>query len=57
VKNFWDRADLRLYLSSFRIGDRYEALLKLLAGRKRTALILNADDYKGPDDRAESLRN
>lgn len=47
---------MRLYLSSFRIGARPDALLKLLAGRQRTALILNADDYKGVEDRAASLQ-
>jgi dipeptidase E len=47
---------MRLYLSSFRIGNRPDELLKLLAGHRRTALILNADDYKGDVDRAASLR-
>lgn len=47
---------MRLYLSSFRIGNKPEELLKLLTGRVRTALILNADDYKGPEDRAVSLQ-
>jgi dipeptidase E len=46
---------MRLYLSSFRIGNRPQALLALLGGRTRTALILNADDYKQPADRAASL--
>jgi dipeptidase E len=47
---------MRLYLSSFRIGNRPDELLKLLGGRRRTALILNADDYKGIEDRAASLQ-
>lgn len=47
---------MRLYLSSFRIGARSDELLRLLAGRKRTALILNADDYKDAVDRAMSLQ-
>jgi dipeptidase E len=47
---------MRLYLSSFRIGNRPDELLKLLAGRRRTALILNADDYKGDEERAASLQ-
>jgi len=47
---------MRLYLSSFRIGNRPEELLKLLpTGRRRTALILNADDYKTIADRDTSL--
>lgn len=47
---------MRLYLSSFRIGNRPDELLKLLAGRWRTALILNADDYKDAENRAASLQ-
>jgi len=46
---------MRLYLSSFRIGNRPEELLRLLAGPKQTALIVNADDYKSAEDRAASL--
>jgi dipeptidase E len=46
---------MRLYLSSFRIGNQPKALLALLEGRTRTALILNADDYKEPADRSASL--
>jgi dipeptidase E len=45
---------VRLYLSSFRVGNRPEELLHLLSGGRRTALILNADDYKSPQDRAVS---
>ncbi|WP_198152743.1 hypothetical protein [Pseudofrankia sp. DC12] len=48
-------AAVRLYLSSFRIGNRPDELLRLLRGRTRTALIGNADDYKSPEDRAASL--
>jgi dipeptidase E len=47
---------VRLYLSSFRIGNRPDELRRLLRGRKRTALILNADDYKPDEVRAASLR-
>jgi hypothetical protein len=46
---------MRLYLSSFRIGSRPDELLALLRGGRRAALILNADDYKTPEDRAASL--
>ena len=46
---------MRLYLSSFRIGNRPDELLRLLRGRKSTALILNADDYKNEEDREASL--
>lgn len=47
---------MRLYLSSFRIGNRPGELLKLLGERRRTALILNADDYKEVEERAASLQ-
>ncbi|MFD6880242.1 Type 1 glutamine amidotransferase-like domain-containing protein [Streptomyces sp. NPDC054904] len=48
---------MRLYLSSFRIGNRPEELLRLLGnGGRRTALILNADDYKDAEGRAASLQ-
>ena len=46
---------MRLYLSSFRIGSRPDELLALLRGGRRAAVILNADDYKTPEDRAASL--
>jgi dipeptidase E len=45
---------MRLYLSSFRLGNQPGALLHLLGGRTRTALILNADDYKTPAHRDAS---
>jgi dipeptidase E len=47
---------MRLYLSSFRIGNRPDALVRLLAGRTRTALILNALDPLDPAERAAALR-
>jgi dipeptidase E len=47
---------VRLYLSSFRIGNEPAALLRLLGGGRRTAVILNADDYKDADDRAAGGR-
>ena len=46
---------MRLYLSSFRIGNRPEELVRLVDGHKRTAVILNADDYKSDQDRSLSL--
>lgn len=45
---------MRAYLSSFRIGNRPDELLRLLGGRTRTALIVNADDYKDDADRRVS---
>jgi len=47
---------MRLYLSSFRLGNKPEQLLALLAGRKRTAIIQNAMDFSGSEDRAASLK-
>jgi dipeptidase E len=47
---------VRLYLSSFRIGNRPDELLRLLPNGRRTALILNADDYKNDTKRALSLQ-
>jgi dipeptidase E len=46
---------MRLYLSSFRLGNKPEALLQLLAGRTRTALIGNAMDFLDEWKRAESI--
>ncbi len=48
---------MRLYLSSFRIGNRPAELLKLLQGRKRTAVILNAVDFKSVAERAQSFEH
>jgi dipeptidase E len=45
---------MRLYLSSFRIGNAPEELIKLCSGN-RAAVISNATDFKTPDDRAESV--
>lgn len=46
---------MRLYLSSFRLGNRPDELLRLLAGRKRAAVIGNAEDGKPPAERGRSL--
>lgn len=45
---------MRLYLSSFRNGNQTQELHKLLAGNKRTALVMNAVDSLPPEDRASS---
>ena len=42
---------MRLYLSSFRLGNRPDALLDLLNGGRRTAVIINAADDKTDDER------
>ncbi len=46
---------MRLYLSSFRIGNKPEELLKLLGTGRRTALILNAMDFMNAKDRADDF--
>lgn len=46
---------MKLYLSSFRVGSHPEALIGLLGKGTRTALILNADDYKEDAERSASL--
>ena len=46
---------MRLYLSSYRVGNRPAELLRLLPGGRRTALILNAYDGFGVEQRAASL--
>ncbi|MEJ3655167.1 Type 1 glutamine amidotransferase-like domain-containing protein [Actinomycetes bacterium KLBMP 9759] len=46
---------MRLYLSSYRLGNRPEELLRLLPAGRRTALILNAYDDFGDEQRASSL--
>lgn len=43
---------MRLYLSSFRNGNKPEELLKHLGDGRRTALIFNAVDFKNDADRA-----
>ena len=43
---------VRLYLSSFRIGDHAERLIELAGGRRRTAVIANSLDQLPEDVRA-----
>ncbi len=47
---------MRLYLSSFRLGNRPEEMIKLLSEKKRTAVIANATDYKTKEDRDQSVK-
>ncbi len=47
---------MRLYLSSFRVGDSPRALLRLLGDGRRTALIANACDSLPTEDRIESTQ-
>ena len=46
---------MRLYLSSFRNGNRPEELLKLLGDGRRTAVIHNAADAISPDERQSKV--
>ena len=47
---------MRLYLSSFRLGQHHEHLLQLAGNGRRTALIPNALDNISAEDRSEGLR-
>lgn len=46
---------MRLYLSSFRMGNRPDELLNLLGDGRRTAVIMNAADTSLPERRAVGL--
>ena len=46
---------MRLYLSSFRNGNKPEELLRLLGTKRRTAVINNAQDFLSADVRADKL--
>lgn len=43
---------MRLFLSSYRIGNHPNRLASLVGDRKKVAVIANAQDYKDADDRA-----
>jgi dipeptidase E len=42
---------MRLYLSSYRLGNKPETFSSMVRGNKRAALILNARDYFSKEDR------
>jgi len=46
---------VRLYLSSFGIGNRPDELVGLLQGKRRVGVILNAKDNSSAESRAKSL--
>lgn len=46
---------MRLYLSSFRLGNKPNELHKLLMGGKRTALVMNAIDFHTGDARSSRV--
>lgn len=47
---------MRLYLSSFRLGNKPEELLKLLDGKTKTAVINNAVDFISHEERVSSYQ-
>jgi len=47
---------MRLYLSSYKLGDKPETMLPLISDNKRTAVIANAQDSKSADSRAERMQ-
>lgn len=47
---------MRLYLSSYKLGDHPEQMLSLIEGAKKTAIIMNALDNVLPERRAERLQ-
>lgn len=47
---------MRLYLSSYGLGNKPEEMLSLIGDNKRTAIITNAKDYALPEARAERLQ-
>lgn len=48
---------MRLYLSSYRFGAEPEAMLPLVRGSGRTAVVVNARDLSEPEGRAERVRS
>lgn len=46
---------MKLYLSSFRLGDNPEKLFNLFGSKRKVAVILNAVDFKTDEDRKASL--
>ena len=46
---------MRLYLSSYKLGNKPEAMLPLIGDSKRTAIIANAQDSKPTVNRAERV--
>ena len=45
---------MRLFLSSYKIGDHGDKLHQLVGENKKVAMIINAQDYKIPAERKES---
>jgi dipeptidase E len=47
---------MRLYLSSYRLGNKPEKLTGLFTGDKKVGIILNARDASTPQDRVTGLQ-
>ncbi len=47
---------IRLYLSSYGLGNKPQELTPLVGENKRTAVIVNAQDAKAPETRSERLQ-
>lgn len=47
---------MRLYLSSYKLGNQPEQMLPLIKGDKKTAIIMNAQDNVLPERRAERFQ-
>ncbi|MDZ4227782.1 MAG: Type 1 glutamine amidotransferase-like domain-containing protein [Candidatus Levybacteria bacterium] len=48
---------MKLYLSSYRLGNNPEKLMELFSDNKNVAVIANAMDFVGNSEREESVRN
>lgn len=48
---------MKLYLSSFRLGNQPKELLRLLAGKRRTVVIMNAVDFGDDAGRARKIKD
>ena len=46
---------MKLYLSSYRLGNNPHKLLELISGNKNVAIIMNAEDHKTEPERKEKL--
>lgn len=47
---------MRLYLSSYKLGNKPEEMLPLIGNNKKTAIIANAQDFKPAESRTERIQ-
>ena len=47
---------MKMYLSSYKLGNHTDELLRLLGGNTKVGVIMAAQDYKNADDRAVRLQ-